>query len=465
MNKQRLYAVVDIETTGSFAGNSKMTEIAIILHNGKKVVERYHSLINPEQPIPYQIQVLTGISPEMVASAPTFAEIAEDVYHFLSGKLFVAHNVNFDYSFLVKELKEAGYDWHGPKLCTVRLARKLLPGHASYSLGKLCHSLDIPLQDRHRASGDAEATVLLLERLIAADTDYFIHKSITQNTQSRLPTHISIEQYQRLPETTGIYYFKNNKGKVIYIGKALNIKSRVLAHFTGNNSSLKRQQLINEIGEISFQESGSELMALLMECQEIKKYWPIHNKALKKYDPKYALLHYEDTRGYARLAVCKVAHHVQAIQYFETAHHANQSLLAMMESASLTPSLCTFYSPSTTSKEDRQQPKVALPTVTAHNDAVFAALADYQSRKRSFLYIDQGRHDEEQSYIYFKDNKLFAFGFIEHIQECHAIEDIVAYKDKCSSNYYMQELLLQYAERFPQNVKPIPQPVEESFSE
>lgn len=456
MNRQKHFAIVDIETTGSYAGGSCITEVAILIHNGKKVVEKYQSLVNPQSPIPFAIQTLTGITPEMVADAPTFGEIAEDVYHFLQGKVFVAHNVNFDYSFLLKELKQAGYEWQAPKLCTVRLSRKIFPNHRSYSLGDICTVRDIHISARHRAMGDAEATAELFSQLLAHDDNQYIQESLQKNIEHRLPTHLSVAQFQQLPHTVGIYVFRNKKGKIIYVGKAVNIQKRVLSHFTGSNHSLRRQQFINDIATIDFEESGTELMALLMECQMIKRHWPIHNRALKRYEPKFALIHYQDIRGYNRLAICKANNPTDSLRDFETAQEANLFLANLLEEFKLTPALCTFYSPSTETREDRKLITETLPPLEQHNQTIVALFLQLRERKRSFLLIDKGRNEEENSYIYYKEDRLYAFGFIEFIQQWTAVEDIVSYKDKCVSNFYMQHIVLQYAERYPEKVTGLP---------
>jgi len=457
VNKQKHFAIVDIETTGSHAGGSRITEVAILIHNGKKVIERYQSLVNPQSPIPFAIQTLTGITPDMVEEAPIFDEIAEDIYHLLQGKVFVAHNVNFDYSFLVKELRQAGYEWQASKLCTVRLSRKIFPGHRSYSLGDICKVRGIHIAARHRAMGDAEATVELFSQLLAHDENQYLQESLQKNIEHRLPTHLSFAQFQRLPETTGIYIFRNKKGKIIYVGKAINIRKRVLSHFGGVNTSLRRQQFINDIATIDFEESGTELMALLMECQLIKKHWPIHNQALKRYEPKFALIHYEDIRGYVRLAVSKATTHTNSIRYFETAQEANLFLANLLEEFNLAPTLCTFYSPSTETREDRKIPAGVLPSREEHNQTIAGVFQQLDNRKRSFLLIDQGRNETENSYVYFKEDKLYAFGFIEFIQQWSQVEDVVSYTDKCVSNFYMQHIVLQYADRHPQKVTTLPQ--------
>lgn len=456
MKKQKHFAIVDIETTGSHAGGGRITEVAILIHNGKKVTETYQSLVNPQCPIPFAIQSLTGITPEMLIDAPTFEEIADDVYHFLQGKTFVAHNVNFDYSFLVKQLKEAGYDWQAPKLCTVRLSRKIFPNHRSYSLGDICKVREIHISARHRAMGDAEATARLFSQLLEHDENQYVQESLHKNIEHRLPTHLSIEQFQQLPETTGIYIFRNRKGKIIYVGKAVNIQKRVLSHFTGSNSSLRRQQFINDISSIDFEESGTELMALLMECQMIKKHWPIHNRALKRYDPKFSLIHYQDIRGYDRLAISRANNLANNVRYFETAQEANLFLANLLEEFALTPALCTFYSPASKAQEDRKVNAETLPPLELHNQAIALLFQQLCERKRSFLLIDRGRNEEENSYIYYKEDRLYAFGFVELVQQWSAVEDIVSYSDKCTSNFYMQHIVLQYAENHPEKVNVLP---------
>lgn len=444
------YAIVDIETTGSYAGDNTITEIAIILHNGTHVLEKYHSLINPGTPIPFHIQSLTGIDDAMVANAPSFRAIAKTVYNLLHKRVFVAHNVNFDYSFLHKELKNAGYEWKAPKLCTVRLSRKIFPNMASYSLGKLCQNLNIPILNRHRAMGDAQATVTLFERLLQNDSNETIAATLKNTKEHRLPTHINQEDFLKLPGTPGIYYFKNKSDKIIYIGKAVNIQKRVLSHFTGNNLTERRQAFINDIHRIDFEESATELMALLLECKMIKQHWPIHNQALKKFEPKFGLFEYEDQRGYKRLLVSTFNKQAKALQYFERAMDANQMLLKLMNDFQLNQRLCSFYS-----INSEQRPIIeyhSLPEVNTYNQQVDSAIEFVIRQRNTFVIIDQGRTLDEKSYIYFKDGQLNAFGFIHSANQCHSTDDIISDKDRCVSNYYMNTLVQQYAERFPGKV-------------
>lgn len=161
-----MFAIIDIETTGQSNKYGKITEIALFLHNGQEVTDSYSTLINPEMDIPYFITELTGINNNMVKDAPKFYEVAKTIVEMTQGRTFVAHNVSFDYNFMKQEFKALGFDYNRKTLCTVKLSRKLLPGHNSYSLGKLCSDLDITITGRHRAAGDALATVKLFELLL-----------------------------------------------------------------------------------------------------------------------------------------------------------------------------------------------------------------------------------------------------------------------------------------------------------
>ena len=445
------YAIVDIETTGSYAAGNKITEIAIVIHDGTHILEKFQSLVNPDSPIPFHIQALTGITNEMVEDAPTFKDIASTVYGLLHKRIFVAHNVNFDYSFIVEELKNAGYSWRAPKLCTVRLSRKIIPNQSSYSLGKLCQNLGIRIHDRHRAMGDAEATVTLFEKLVREDKEKLIESTLRKTKEHRLPTHINEEDFLKLPETTGVYIFHNAVGKIIYVGKAVNIQKRVLSHFSGTNGTQKRQAFINDIHHIDYIETGTELMSLLTECKLIKQHWPTHNRALKKFEPKFSLIQYTDQNDYVRLIVSPYDKHASAVQHFERPYEANQMLLQLMEEFELDNKLCYFYSVHNESK-----PKLdysTLPSSVEHNEKVELALEKVKMESRSFLVIDQGRHLDEKSYILFKNNNLHAFGYFDVDLNIRDYEDVINDEDKCVSNYYMNSLVLQFIERYPSKVK------------
>ncbi len=279
-----MYAIVDIETTGGYAANNDITEVAIVLHDGRRVVNRYETLVRPTVAIPYHIQVLTGITHAMVANAPSFAEVASAIYDLLHDNVFVAHNVNFDYSFLKHHLGQAGFELDTGKLCTIRLSRKVFPEAPSYSLGNLCRHFGILIENRHRAGGDADATVRLFEHLLRYDAEPHIEQLLKKRGREQsLPPNLPKEEIDKLPYTPGIYYFHNQKGKIIYVGKAKNLKYRVCSHFTHNGAGRQRQDFLRNIYSISYQTCGTELMAFILESVEIKRLWPEYNYSKKRF--------------------------------------------------------------------------------------------------------------------------------------------------------------------------------------
>lgn len=209
-----MYAIVDIETTGGYASNNDITEVCIVLHDGTGVTGRFETLIRPVVPIPYYIQNLTGITNEMVASAPRFGEVALRIFEMLQGKVFIAHNVNFDYSFLRFHLLQSGFELASQKLCTVRLTKKVFPGLPSYSLGNICRHFEIPVAKRHRAGGDTTATVQLFEHILKNDGYIHIADFLRRGSREQsLPPHLPKEQVLNLPYSPGVYYFHTGRGK------------------------------------------------------------------------------------------------------------------------------------------------------------------------------------------------------------------------------------------------------------
>ena len=226
---RQMYAIIDIETTGGSARLEKITEIAIYLHDGNQITGEFVSLVNPERNIPYFITNLTGITNEMVEDAPRFYEIAKKIIELTEGRTFVAHNARFDYSFIRQEYKSLGFNFKRNILDTVALSRKLLPGHKSYSLGNICKDLNISINGRHRAAGDALATVRLFEILIARDIEINGGRSsLLKNTRvSKLNPKLDINKIESIPDEPGVYYFYNEKGDLIYIGKSRNLQQRI----------------------------------------------------------------------------------------------------------------------------------------------------------------------------------------------------------------------------------------------
>ena len=445
------YAIVDIETTGGNASGSRITEIAIIIHNGLNVTERWETLVNPEKDIPLPIFALTGINNEMVANAPVFDTVAEKIYEMLNERIFVAHNVNFVYSFVKHQLEQAGFKWTARKLCTVRAARKIKPGFTSYSLGNLCRSLDIPLVKQHRAGGDADATAILFSRLLLWDTEGEIAKMVKKTAQDqRLPPNLPPQDFEQLPEKPGVYYFYNREKKVVYVGKAVNLKKRVASHFSGHKITPQRQHFLRDICSISFEICATELMALLLECCEIKKLWPVYNKALKRFEPKFGLYEYMARNGYRYLAVGKAAKHQVCIEMFNSQYDGVNLLLKLREKFGIDHRFCHYGT--SDSEIPIRRDLSDLPEADQHNQLIEEALDFIQSGKPSFAIIDKGRTIDERSCIWVENGHFYGMGYIPAeigITEASQIKDYVSlYK----SNQYIMQLLYSYIEKHPGKV-------------
>lgn len=452
MMRKMEYAIVDIETTGGNAMHSRITEIAIRIHDGTEIIDSYETLVNPQKEIPDAIIALTGITNEMVRHAPLFDDIAQKVMEMLSGRTFVAHNVNFDYSFVRHQLKESGFDWSAKKLCTVRASRKIRPGFPSYSLGRLCASLGIPLNNRHRAGGDADATAVLFSRLLDWDLEDEIGKMLKKNAQDqRLPPNLPPEDFASLPETPGVYYFYNREKKVIYVGKAVNIRKRVASHFTGNNISSQRQNFLRDIHGISFEACATEFMALLLECTEIKKLWPEYNRALKKYEPKFGLYEYEARNGYRYLAVAKISKLQSCVEVFNSEYEGINLLLDLRKQFEIDSRFCTYGSASLNDRGYRTE-NADWPEVRQHNRQVENALQHLKNGKQSFGIIDKGRCAEERSCVWVEDGHFYGMGYITTDIPISDPSEIKEYVTPYQSSHYMMQLIRSYAKKFPSKV-------------
>ncbi len=450
-----VYAVVDIETTGGHAAGNGITEISILVHDGTAVVDTFETLINPGQWIPEHIEALTGIDNEMVQNAPMFKEVAGKIYELLQDKVFVAHNVNFDFSFIRHHLELAGYQLQCKKLCTVRLSRKLLPGHASYSLGKLCAALNIRIRDRHRAGGDAAATAILLEMLLKADTEGTIQQALSRGSKEQaLPPNLSKSQFDRLPPNPGVYYFKDQKGDVIYVGKAKNLKKRVCAHFTGNNTSRQRQEFLKNIHHVDFEICGTELMAFILEAAEIKRLWPANNRALKRTEQKYALFSFADQKGYLRLGIDKHQLHSTPLYSFNNLLDGHNLLRILVREHKLCERLC-FIQKNRTACTGRDEGHcsgacIGLESAAAYNVRVKYAIQELKSMLPSFALIDQGRTEEEQSCLWIQEGKFFGMGYISQYSDVNDLETLKSVIQPYPSNDYILNLIMTYAETHPE---------------
>lgn len=399
-----VYAIVDIETTGSHPDKNGITEIAIVLHNGKEVEGRFETLVNPDYAIPPYITYLTGITNKAVQSAPVFSEVAPKIYKLLSNRIFIAHNVNFDYTFIRYHLLKSGYHWLPKKLCTLKLSRKAFPGLQKYGLGHLCKIFEIPVVNRHRAGGDADATAILFQKILEKGGEAMIKDFLKKDTHEQiLPPNLPKENINNLPYVPGVYYFHNAKGKIIYVGKAKNLKKRVLSHFTGLNISKKRQEFLRNIHEITFTECPTEFTAFILESIEIKKYWPEYNYSQKRAEQFYAIYLFEDAAGFLRLAIDKKRKHAAPVASFALLNDAHRALWKLAREFELNPALCFLQKQSYIPSGIDQK---------TYNKKVKKAVEFLQQNLGTFAIVEEPATGNGQSCVLIENGKFYGMGLL-----------------------------------------------------
>lgn len=410
-----MYAILDIESTGGKYNEEGITEIAIYKFDGHEVVDQFISLVNPERKIQSFVVGLTGINNDMLRHAPKFYEVAKRIVEITEGCILVAHNAKFDYRMLRLEFDRLGYAYERKTLCTVKLSKKLLPGFDSYSLGKLVKNLGIPITDRHRASGDALATVKLFKMLLDKDTDKsIISSNLKLNSISSVDQKL-IKLIDQLPNAVGIYYFADHEGTIIYVGKSKDIKKRANQHFT--SEAPKSKEIQNQVASVDFEKTGNELLALLKENQAIKRLKPKFNTALKKDLFTHGLYVFEDHKGYKNLCVSKLNPNENYITSFTNFQQGKAFMERMIETYQLcqrltglhkTKGACFNYTIKKCEGACLQK-----ESTTSYNARVDELIQFYDYRSKNMILQDRGRHPGEKSVVLIENGELAGAGYAE----------------------------------------------------
>lgn len=411
-----MYTIIDIETTGGSPKNDKITEIAIYVYDGSKIIDEFVTLINPERNIPYFTTQMTGISNEMVADAPTFFQVAKKIVEITENRIFVAHNSSFDYNFIKSEFKQLGYVFKRKQLCTVKLSRKLFPGKPSYSLGYICRDFNIIINGRHRAGGDAYATVKLFDLLLKKDIE---NKPVFNQMANFVPANIKFNFDKRiiddLPEEAGIYYFYNKKADIIYIGKSKNIQTRVVQHLY-NESTKRAIEMKDNIYDISYETTGSELIALLLESDEIKTHKPLYNRAQRRTSTHWGIYEFEDEDGYIQFEIRKNNSDEIPIISYSNRKKNEEVLNSYLAEFNLCQKLCGLYKTEQAcfhyQVNQCNGACIGEESPADYNKRVQQLLQRFEFEHDNFYIIDKGRDDDEKSVVRVANGKYLGFGYI-----------------------------------------------------
>ena len=432
-----MFAIIDIETCGGKYEyrRGRITEICIAIHDGLRVVEKYTTLINPECYIsPYFIS-LSGITNEMVAKAPKFHEIAKTIIDMTEGKIFVAHNVAFDYGFIKDEFAGLGYKYKRETLCTVRLSRKLMPGKLSYSLGKLCDSIGIDVQNRHRAEGDVDATIQLFDRLLELKSMHPQYKN--QGVEDLMTRRIDkIKHYilDKLPEACGVYYFLNKEQQIIYIGKSVNMYNRAMSHF--NSKESKGKKMLNDLYNVDFVKTGSELVALLHEAQEIKSHKPHYNRMRKADVFTHSIDWFMDDNGIINFKIVEYENTVNTLVSFANYATARQRIEDWIDEYALCLRYCHLTSDDAICFNHQIKKCNGIcageEEITIYNKRAKEIIDSIIFKNEHFALIDHGKTPEERSIILVENGHYVGYGYIDRADTFSSLEECRALVNKAT---------------------------------
>lgn len=424
-----MFAIIDIETCGGKFEFQKgrITEICILVHDGLQVIDKFTTLINPECYISPYFTKLTNITNEMVEDAPKFHEVAKKIIEMTDGCIFVAHNVGFDYSFIKAEFASLGYKYRRETLCTVRLSRKLMPGRISYSLGHLCASLGIEIHGRHRAEGDAVATAELFDLLLRLKSDHpqFKNMGVEQIMSRRID---KIKEYilKKLPEECGVYYFLNKEQQIIYIGKSTNMYQRAISHF--NTAEKKGKKMLNELFNVDFVKTGSELIALLLEADEIKKHKPKYNRMRKSDVFTHTIDWFKDEKGIINFKVSEYENSENALLSFNSYMSARERLEQLLDSETLCLKYCGLTGEDSVcfNHQIKQCNGICAgeEEPEQYNKRAQKILDQYIFKKKDFIILDRGRQEEERSLILVEDGKYKGYGYLDTTHQVACEEEL-----------------------------------------
>jgi len=402
-----MYAIIDVETTGGSPMLDRVIEIAVFVFDGEKITDQYATLINPRRPIDPYVTKLTGITEEMVQDAPLFEDIQERLLELTHENIFVAHNVKFDFGMIRQEFKRLGIDFNRKQLDTVNLARRVLPGFNSYSLGNICDSLGIEIKDRHRAKGDAEATVKLLEEILKNPTSSkWIEVELSHGIDLELlPPYLSKAEIEKLPEDAGVFYYKDETGKILYLDGSKNIRKKVITEFSSPADGPEQKRMFELMRNIDYVLTGNELVAKLLAYRELKNHLPEFNKKPKVQLFTHGIFLDMDEGGFNQLKIHPLDWpNGELMLKFASKAVANKILGKIIKENNLH----AWFALRSKMKEQGQ---IDLKTQKNYNHNLEKAARKYLYRQPNFFIVGAGIHPDENSAIWIENNVYMGFGY------------------------------------------------------
>jgi DNA polymerase-3 subunit epsilon len=401
-----LYAVVDVETTGGRLAEDRVIEVAVVLHNGKEILEKYSSLVNPGRPIDPYVSKLTGITAAMVRNAPNFKDIHAEVLRLTSEAVFVAHNVRFDFNILRNEFRRLQISFDCPQADTINLARKAFPGLSSYGLDSVCTALGIHNHGRHRALGDAEATAVLLGMIMEKEeAGRWMHHELQSGLDpDLLPPQLPFAEIVKLPESAGVFFLRNAASELIYMDHGKNLRKAAYKAITGFAKHPDPANPFATAVQIDFEPAPGELIARLLWIERMQQVCPLFSEPLKSINRAFGIRAEADAEGVLDLRLERIAasggpDYPLEFQSYVSARKALSDLLGK-------------YGIQASRMLLRRAGEEADATfIERHNRQVEKALLTYSFPYRSFLLQGEGLHPGEKSLIWVENNRFRGIGY------------------------------------------------------
>ncbi|HMN33321.1 MAG: exonuclease [Chitinophagaceae bacterium] len=443
-----MYAVIDIETTGPKFDikTGRIIDICIVIFDGEKICDQFSTLINPECQIEPFYTKLTGITNEMVEDAPKFHEVAKKIVEITEGKIFVAHNVSFDFRFIQDEFASLGYFYTREKICTVQLSRHLIPDKKSYSLGKLCDSLGIKIRNRHRAEGDAIATTYLLQLLLQkAPTPIPLY---TPQVKKSILQWLQI--IRQLPTSTGVYYCLDKQQQIIYIGHSKNIRSNAVRFF---KSQFKKINILKTLSSVDYIETGSEIISQLIEVTEIKKHNPILNQQAFDMQTDFCIdMIKRDADYYLQIVPIKESEFW--IESFSSYRLALQALQKWVRDYSLSLKYCILSENEVEvfvqqEKEKNEQSEC----IEIHTEKIEKLIQEKLYPFKNFVIYDKGRTKMETSFILIENYHYVGYGYVNKISGEYRMDELKKHIVGFSSHFETDRILKAYLPKAQRMIK------------